>query len=123
MIERVPVLVVRLDRRDVVALPLRLGARRAALFSRREPVPERRGVGGTDERVRTSAHRDAPVRHRAARIRLGDFAERVEVLRIHEVVQQSDRVVELLLGRGAAADREVDRAEMLGVALPEQRAG
>ena len=113
VVDLVGVLVEHLDRADVVALALRLGARRLGPLDGRPPVGKRFGRRRPAERIAEQVHRDAPVRDAAGGIALRDGRERARGRREPERVKHGNRALEILLDRGAARRREMDRADLV----------
>ncbi len=98
---------------DPVALSLRRRGRRARRLHGRPPLTQQILGERSRERVRTLADRDAPVRHGAGRLALGNRAEGSLGLGIEERVQQRHTAVELLPRVEAAGDLEMNAAESL----------
>ena len=117
LIDRLVILVELLDRREPVALALRLGADRLALFDRVEAALERGRVERAHQRIRTLADGDAPVRDRAAGISLRDRRERLDRFREEEGVEHREGALELLLRFGRTGGLEEDPAELLAARL------
>jgi len=63
VIARSPVLVIRLDRPDIIPLSLCLSAYDRGSFKGLPAMLERRRIRGTDERIGAQADRNAPVSH------------------------------------------------------------
>src|SRR5262249_13603072 len=114
VIDLVGVLVVGLDRRDVVLLALRLGARRLGARDRCRAVLQATWRRRAAERVAQRRDGHAPVRDAARGIGLGDGVEALDGLGEPERVLQRDRALELRLNGGIARRRKVDLPEALG---------
>ena len=63
-----PILIVGVHGRDVIALARRPSARRLCLFDGLLAALQRRSVRSANERIRARAHRDSPVPHCAVRV-------------------------------------------------------
>ena len=103
VVELVPVLVEGLGGGDPIALALRLGRRGLGLLDRFPPALEVRRARRRPDLI-PQAHGDAPVAHRAVRVRLGDGGERLHRLEVPERVQERDPALERLLHRRIAGD-------------------
>ncbi len=110
---RVRVAVDEIDRAQEILLPIGPRADGPGLVE--QPPHARHVPGRLPERV-VEAHGDPPVAHHAPGIGFDHLRERLLGLLVPEGVEDGDREVELLLGRGRARDREVDPAELARVA-------
>jgi hypothetical protein len=113
LVDLVVVFVVKLDRREPVALALGLGADRLTLFHRFPSVLQDRSGKRQDQRVGTVADRDAPVGDCALRIGGSGVGEGLDAVRIDERVHHREAAVEFLLRLRRARRLEVHAAEIL----------
>jgi hypothetical protein len=109
---RVRVPVADADRAQEFPLPLGSPADGPGFLE--QPLHAGHLPGRLPERV-IEAHGDPPVAHHALGIGLDHLRERLLRLLVPEGVEDRDREVELLLGRGRARDREVDPPELARV--------
>ena len=119
VVELVVISIERGDRRDIGLLALGLRPGGVGLRDRFGAGLQRRLARRVPQRIPV-AHRDAPIGHRAVGLRLGDVAEAFQRLRVPERVQRPGGVVERLLRRRAARDREIDLLDRPG---PPRRRG
>ena len=113
VVDPVVVLVVRLDRREPVALAFGLRADGLPLLDRVEPPLERDRIEGARERIGTDAHGEPPVRDGAAGVGLRDGRERFDRFGKEERVQHRERALELFLRLGRARRFEEHTSEFL----------
>ena len=100
MVVRVAVPIEAADRLEIGALALRRGrAQRAPSRRPRALTLSVAGLGGIPKRV-PLAHGDAPIRHRATRLRVGDRRELLQGLLVPERMQGPDGLVEPALVSG-----------------------
>ena len=112
VVDRVEVAIVRVECGDPIPLARGRGAGGLGLLEGLPPLLQGRDID-RDQGVLSDAHRQAPVRHGAARLGLGDGGERFHGFRVEERVQQSDGPIELGLRRRTARDRKVHLPELL----------
>lgn len=111
----VRILVVELERGDVVPLALGLRANGFGFLDEFPAALHRRGGRRTDQRIGSCADRNAPVSHGAGRIHLRYFRECIAGLWKPEVVQHGHCPVECLLRLRCTGDRETDVAQLVAI--------
>ena len=112
--DRGGVLEERLDGREVAPLALGLRPRGLALLDGRQARLQRLRRPEPAERIAPPAHRDTPMRHRAARVVLQNAVERLDGGGEPEGVEQRDPAIELLRDSRIAGGRKVHRAKAAG---------
>ncbi len=113
LINLVVVFVVKLDRREPVALAFGLGADRLALLHRLQSVLQSRCCQRQDQWVGTVADRDAPVGDGTLRIGGSGLGEGLDAVRIEERMHHRKATVEFLLRLRRARGLEVHAAKIL----------
>ena len=112
LVDLVIVLVVKLDRRQPVALAFGLGTDRLTFFRRLPSILQDRSRQRQDQRVGTVADRDSPVGDGAMRVGRG-IGKGLDAVWIDERVHHREAAVEFLLRLRRARGLEVHTAKLL----------